>query len=54
MKFFDVEFSTIFGGMVGVEYVALKDDPFAEGLHGAIVVDLLFVRVTFVWGEDKE
>lgn len=52
MRHFDIDFSTIFGGMVGVEYINLKDT--VDDLDGAVVIDLLFVRITLAWGTFEE
>lgn len=52
MKHFDIDVSTIFGGMVGVEYINLKD--IEEDLDGAVVIDLLFFRITVAWGTFSE
>lgn len=46
MRRFDIEVNTIFGGMVGIEYINLAE---TEEGGGAIVVDLLFIRLVFGW-----
>ena len=53
MNKFVFDFSTIFGGKVGAEYINVTgiDD---DGLEHAIIIDLLFIRLTFAWGTVEE
>lgn len=53
MKRLIFDFSTIFGGKVGIEYIDVAgiDD---DGFKHAIIADLLFVRITLVWGQVEE
>lgn len=49
MRRFDFELNTIFGGMVGIEYINLGE---TEEGGGAIVVDLLFLRLIIGWTDN--